>query len=425
MNRWKTGAALAALVLGLTACTQAISGTKTTNNLLPSVEPEYPAAAEADDYDKKMEVWEANQLDQKFLDGVERFSYLTASELLKNGTDNANYSPVSLYYGLALSQAGAKSDTEEEIGALLGGDDKEFLADQSARLYRLLYMDNGISKLKLGNSIWMDNNCLWSQEYENTAVRNFYASLHPVDFKEEETGKLMGSWVAEQTKGTLAPEMKTDPDQRLAILNTVYFNDQWVDQFDRKDTAADIFYLENGGTKQADFMNRTYASHGFSKGDHYTRSSLSLKENGSLILVLPAEDTDVDELLDSPEALKEALTGGSNVCGEVIFQIPKFSFDTEFKLADSLKQLGIRKAFTSDADFTGITEDAVFISDIIQQTHMSVNEDGVEASAFTNIEYAGAALATDKAEMRLNRPFLYALTGSNGVILFVGVVRNP
>ena len=66
-----------------------------------------------------------------------------------------------------------------------------------------------------------------------------------------------------------------------------------------------------------------------------------------------------------------------------------------------------------------------FISGINQETHIAIDENGVEASAFTQIDYAGAAMPEGRAEMILNRPFIYAVTTSNGMILFVGICNNP
>lgn len=78
-----------------------------------------------------------------------------------------------------------------------------------------------------------------------------------------------------------------------------------------------------------------------------------------------------------------------------------------------------------DADFSGITDGIAFISGVKQQTYISIDENGVEASAFTNIAYAGSAMPEDNAEMILNRPFVYGITTRSGILLFVGVCINP
>jgi serpin B len=87
--------------------------------------------------------------------------------------------------------------------------------------------------------------------------------------------------------------------------------------------------------------------------------------------------------------------------------------------------LNIHSAFRRDADFSGITDGIAFISGIKQETCISIDENGVEASAFTNIAYAGSAMPEDNAEMILNRPFIYGIIAPRGTLLFIGVCGNP
>ena len=144
-----------------------------------------------------------------------------------------------------------------------------------------------------------------------------------------------------------------------------------------------------------------------------------------MLFVLPDEDVDVDALLTDPDTLSAILANKDGGMGEVVFQVPKFSYDSQFDLADALQSLGVRAAFGDQADFSNLTDGDAFLSSVQQQTHIAINENGVEASAFTDISLAGAALPTDRAEMRLNRPFLYAILSNAGVPLFIGVCRNP
>ena len=127
----------------------------------------------------------------------------------------------------------------------------------------------------------------------------------------------------------------------------------------------------------------------------------------------------------TPEKMKQAFEGGEGFFGEVVWKIPRFSFGSKLSLTDTLKNLGVNSAFTTDADFSGITDQMAFITDVLQETHIAIDEDGVEASAFTQINYIGAALPEGRAEMILDRPFIYGITAQDGTLLFVGVCENP
>ena len=96
-----------------------------------------------------------------------------------------------------------------------------------------------------------------------------------------------------------------------------------------------------------------------------------------------------------------------------------------------MKQLGIEHIFDEQtADFERISlEKPLYLSNIMQETHIGIDEQGVEGAAYTMIAAAGAtAMLTDEtyAEMILDRPFLYGiLDRESGAWLFLGVCSNP
>lgn len=414
----------AAVLLVLAACSNAAADSVVK-------EVVYPQAIDFDDFESSQAVRESNPLSESFVSAVDDFSYQTTAALLaEKAGQNINYSPLSLYYALSVAACGANGETQQQMLTLLGITDSATLAEQCGNLYRLLYRDNEISQLKLANSLWLDNEVngeaiSYKEDFLTTAADDFYASSHSVDFADATAGEMMSAWVAENTNGLLTPQINPEAEQILSIINTVYFYDQWINRFDASKTAADTFYLADGTTQKVDFMNQTFASAGYARGENYTRSQLALKDNGSMIFVLPDEGVDLTSLVASPQALQAVLTGGESVSGEVVWQIPKFSFGFSADLTSTLKDLGITAAFSESADFSAITDAAAFISSVKQDTHIAVDENGVEAAAFTQIDYSGSAMPEGRAEMILNRPFIYAVTASNGMLLFVGVCHNP
>ena len=390
----------------------------------------YPKAYAFDDVDTRITIMEQNPVDDSFLKALDDFSYKTGALVLADKGKNINYSPLSLYYALSVAAAGAGSDTRDQLLALLGVSDPQVLAEQCGNLYRRVYRDNKIGKLKIANSIWLDDDMdgepvSFKGSFVKNAAENFYASCHSVDFSGKETGKAMADWVSANANGTLSPTIETDPEQILSILNTVYFYDQWIDRFNRSKTAKDMFYLSNGDEVEVDFMNKTNPSTGFSRGEGFTRSGMSLKNGSHMEFILPDEGVSPYDLLASPDRMKEIFEGGESFVGEVVWKIPKFSFGSRLALTDALKSLGVTSAFLPDADFSGITDHMAFITDVLQETHMAIDEDGVEASAFTQINYAGSALPEGRAEMILDRPFIFCITAPDGSMLFVGVCENP
>ena len=426
-RKWTAVAACAALVI---IGTVYFWGENNSSSPGPIMDVVYPKAYAFDDDDTLRKVREENPVDDSFIAAINDFSYKTGHLVLSDGGKNINYSPISLYYALSIAASGAKSETEAELLALLGIDDTQELSDQCGNLYRILYRDNEIGKLKIANSIWMDDDMkgeaiLFKDEFVKNSAENFYASSFSVDFASEETGKAMADWISTNTKGTLSPAIETNPEQILTILNTVYFYDQWINRFDKNKTAEDAFYLSNGSEVKSDFMNQTFVSARFTKGKGFTRAGLSLKNAGQMVFILPDQGVSAYDLITSPEQMKEIFEGGESYNGEVVWKIPKFSFSSKLSMTDVLKNLGVSSAFTTDADFTGITDHMAYITGVLQETHIAIDEDGVEASAFTQIDYAGSAMPEGRAEMILNRPFIYGIIAQNRSLLFVGVCENP
>lgn len=77
-----------------------------------------------------------------------------------------------------------------------------------------------------------------------------------------------------------------------------------------------------------------------------------------------------------------------------------------------------------DADFSGISDMAASIGAVKQETYIAIDENGVEASAYTELDYTGTAMPMDSAELILDRPFIFAITNGS-VPLFIGVVNDP
>ncbi|MCL2462986.1 MAG: serpin family protein [Defluviitaleaceae bacterium] len=426
---WKVPAALAAcavLIVGLMTflprSESAVEGHSATNALVGVIMPQADAAS----YDS---------VDETFLTAVNGFSYETASRLLADSGGNANYSPISLYYALALAASGARGKTADELLSLLGVSGQSALSAQCGNLYRLLYKDTDYGKLQIGSSLWMASGIKWKDAFVKNAAENFYASSYSVDFSDPETAEGMAAWIVSNTNGALNPQLEADPGMILSILNTVYFKDQWIDGFDETATAPGQFRLPDGSTADCDFMNQDTYSTGFTKGDGFTRATLGLKNGESMIFILPDEGVTPRELLSGPEKVQAMFAAGDTDDGQVTWRIPKFSFHSELDdLADTLKNLGLRSAFEPDANFSGITDSPAFISRIRQETQIGIDEKGVEASAYTQIYYVTGAIQADhSAEMILDRPFIYGITmnywitptAMRNVLLFAGICENP
>lgn len=411
-----------------------------------SVEAEEPKKAELspEDYEGWNRLLSENKISEDFGKGLDRFAYESGSMVLKDARGNVNYSPLSLYYTLALAGCGARGETADQILEKLEAKDTEELADQCRRLYqwyvyhsqqereRMAHygMDDYRSTIRLGNSLWISHELPVYQDYQKVAAENFFASSYGVDFGNTDTGKRMGEWIAEKTNGVLAPQIYVNPATLLVILNTLYFYGGWAEPFSEEMTREDVFYPESGGQLTVPYLNRTQMEGAFKKGDGYTLSYLGTNNGCRMVFLLPDEGREVGKFLESPESLRAAMEVKEDdwVMGKVIWKVPKFDFGSSFELNEALTAMGMDRMFDGRAEFGGISPDPLMVSSVIQQTHIGVDENGVEGAAFTMMALAKGAMIENEelAEMILDRPFLFGIRDDScETWLFLGVCREP
>lgn len=378
-------------------------------------------------FEKWYDLREENPIDDGTRSAMDAFSAKTASKLLTSDSENMCYSPFSLYYALGMAACGASGDTADEMLSLLGFDDTETLSRQCGNVYRVLASHDidGNASLMLANSLWLSEWESFNEEFTNMCAERFYAEVYSASFASQKTAEAMAKWVKDKTCGTLTPTFDVNAQQLMSIINTLYLKDEWVDRFDKSSTAEDIFTRADGSEVRCDFMN-AIRQQSFMYGDNYTAAGVSLKNYGSMIFVLPDEGVSTSDIISSPATLEEILSGGKGTgYGKVTFKIPKFGFDSSFELTDVLRSLGVESAFGAQADFSLICDNEdMCISSVKQQTHIAIDERGVEAAAFTKIDYAGAAIPEDNADIILDRPFIFIIKSSYGA-LFMGVVNDP
>lgn len=141
----------------------------------------------------------------------------------------------------------------------------------------------------------------------------------------------------------------------------------------------------------------------------------------------------VNGLLADGELMKFLLTGKNDWEKSkyltVNLSVPKFDVSSDLELSQALKALGVTDIFDSKvSDFTPMTGDmaGIFLSTIQHAARVKIDEEGCAAAAFTVMAYAGAAMPPEEeVDFVLDRPFLFAITGSDGLPLFVGVVNQP
>lgn len=402
-----------------------LTGCASTSALKPAAEPTDPKAVSFDDYEGRRAVRDAYPVSDEVWDNMDDFAVRSAALALGGAEDNALYSPLSLWFALAICAESAAGDTRTALLDALGLE--ESAAEIAKAVYNRLYTDNEIGEMKLASSLWINREFSVKQEFLDLAADSFYASSYTCDFGDSATGKAMGDWLKEAAGGLLGGEaVETSPETLMTLFSAISYSDQWLDEFNKDKNTTGDFHNADGTVSQAEYMNRTYGSHGWYAGEGWISSGLSLKNGGAMYFVLPDEGVTPGELLADTGTLAAILDTDSaeGGWGEVVLQIPKFEVSDSLDLADTIAGLGAGAVFHADgADFSNLSDEALCLSAVQQQATLSIDEKGVTAAAFTQINYAGSAMPEGRAELILDRPFLFYVT-YGGTVLFIGAVNQ-
>ena len=145
-----------------------------------------------------------------------------------------------------------------------------------------------------------------------------------------------------------------------------------------------------------------------------------------MLFILPGEGVKCDEAAEYVAKDFETLLKNMEV-HNVTLSLPKFTTDFSISLKPILANLGIKRAFGEKAQFGGISDEPLFISDVVQKTYINVNEKGTEAAAVTMAIAGALSMKPPKIEiLTFDHPFIYAIIKDNGnKVMFAGKVGNP
>ena len=191
-------------------------------------------------------------------------------------------------------------------------------------------------------------------------------------------------------------------------------------------TSEGTFHLLDGGEVTVPMMHQT-ESLGYTEGDGY--QAVELKYDGeelSMVILLPSagEFGGFEASLDA-----ERLAGiiDNLELEHVELTLPKWEYDSSFKLKETLKAMGMPIAFTGGADFSGMTgQPDLYIDEVVHKAFVSVDEAGTEAAAASAVIMKLTSMPTDTAVVEVDRPFIFLIRDiETGSILFLGRVVNP
>jgi len=274
-----------------------------------------------------------------------------------------------------------------------------------------------------------------TQQKFTAILKHFYDSeVEALDFTNPEAAAdAINAWAANITQGRLQQLVAPDNVRSSVMLltNLIYFNGLWRRQF--SNTFQGPFFRSKDDQSRAEFMEQTDYFY-YTNSDKLKAQILRLPYKGknSLFVLLPYALNGIHDLVQNLE--NDELKGAQWAMEEVKVKVtlPKFHFDYQQNLKETLRSLGVREIFEDSASLPGLTRGAdvagkVKVSNILQKAGINVNEKGTEAYAATVVEIENKfGGSTTIEEFNVNRPFVFFIEEeSTGNILFAGKVHNP
>ncbi len=359
---------------------------------------------------------------------------------LAGDTDsNLLISPYSAVSALTLAYQGADGATREEMARVL-----HLPSDQTQAMNGLLALgsalktNGGDTELISTNTAWIDNIVPLLPAFEQAMGSS--GELRRIDFSNTRVAVTQINSVVEQaTRGMIRDLLSDDSvsaDTQLALVNALYLKAKWEKPFKAEQTRPQDFYLQSGETVETQFMHQT-ADFPLYTSDSYDAVELPYKRSAHddtalvMRLYLPHDASKLGVL--EKEVLGEQI-GQTSVAPwplrKVDLWMPKFEMDYSASLADTLKNLGMKQAFSvAKADFSKITEQGkLAIDEVLQKTKVKVDEAGTEAAAATAVVIARTSVDFEEYPyfFEADHPFLFTIQDkSTGTVLFIGRLMQP
>lgn len=376
---------------------------------------------------------EKSDISDPVASGMNQYAFDVMKDLYDN--KNMTISSVSLELALLMTASGAQGETREEMLNALrmsGFTDEEILAGAKQLMWRA--NQNG---LHAANSIFVQKDFGLQQSFLDILSNTFMAGAFEEDFinKGDVATQDINQWADENTNGKI-PELvgdKLPEDTRLVLVNTLYFLGKWAQPFKAENTYDQAFHGTEGET-EVPFMHDKLTID-YYEGDTFQYIALPFKgvddettKPLAMSFILPNEGVTIEDVFAEVEEIGFSEIIAASKQEEVEVSLPKFEFDFETSMVDTMKNLGMNLAFDG-ADFSAMTTDPVdlVISDIIHKTYIKIDEEGAEAAAATAV-VVGLTAVADPGTVKIftaDRPFLFSIYDTDdSVIMFSGVVAT-
>lgn len=401
--------------------------------LLPAFLVLYSCTSDVTGPDSKGELSrELSTVEKKLVTDGQSFGFnVFKSTVGGDSSENIFISPLSISVALGMTMNGAEGETFEQIRETLEfqGLNQEEINQGYQSLIKLLTEADPKVKMQIANSVWNREGFTVQESFRKTLEEYFDATTRELDFADSKSVDIINKWVENNTNGLIDKiiDGQIPPAMVMYLINAIYFQGDWTNQFDKKETRERSFFLEEGDQETVEMMTQE-GMFNIHRNDEVHMIDLPYGDSlFSMTVMMPADDEKrIDDFI-AEDLSKENFDNwiGGLKGQDVPIYLPKFELKYKIKMNDILKSMGMEIPFNEqEANFSKINPEAqLFISEVMHKTFIKVDEEGTEAAAVTSV---GVELTSAPQIFSVNRPFVFMIREQNsGAILFMGKVKNP
>jgi serpin B len=362
---------------------------------------------------------------------------------LSGAPGNVFFSPYSISTCLAMTYAGARGDTETQMGRVL------HFSKGDARLHssfgELQQHLNDAAKQKgiqmdIANALWAQKGHHFLPAFMKIAKNDYQANVNQADFKTSDASadavrREINRWVAQKTQDKIQDILSpgdVNRDVKLVLANAIYFKGAWASPFEKAATTTQPFHLST--SSQAD----TLLMHHFDDV-RYTGNidfqAVELPYSGdelSMVILLPSQIDALGQLERQLNPVFLVRLFAQMKKQEVVIILPRFKLESGFNLNNTLAKMGMPDAFDwQKADFAGLNgTNTLSISAVFHKAWCEVTEEATEAVAVTTpvvVDMSGPEEPPPtRPVFRADHPFIFLIRDTrSGSLLFVGRLADP
>lgn len=338
---------------------------------------------------------------------------------------NILISPLSITLALAMCENGAANATLSQMEQLLLNVDKATLNNDLKN-----YLDSLSSptSLQINNSIWIRDDpgrLIVNPEFLKTNATYYQGACYKARF-DNTTLEDINNYIEYHTKGMIKQALDEIPIEAvLYLINTVLFEEKWASEYTSDMVYPGIFTNAKGTRVTTDFL---HSGEGLYLEDDQALGFIKKYQNDRFGFVALLPKGNLDRYLENLDGTKlhELITNARATA--ITCATPKFKYDYKIELSPVLIDLGLIDAFNETADFSNMAttaSKALFISRILHNCSIELNEIGTKAGAVTIVEMVDTAIVVNEKEVILDRPFVYLIYDfDQEVSVFIGAINN-